>query len=125
MSIQKTITAQTANSNTSFDNSMFEVLNLNDKYAESVDGDFYLYDALEIHGVKILHHSINPKGSCLELDNESPDFYSVYVQARRGGIECVGDFGKYELAKQYAEELSKKFEWRIADFVENTNTIFN
>ena len=43
MSIQKTITAQTnnSNSNSSFDNSMWEVLNLNDKYAESVEGDFY------------------------------------------------------------------------------------
>jgi hypothetical protein len=125
MSIQKTITAQTNNSNSSFNNSMFEVLNLNDKYAESVEGDFYKYDALEIHGVRVLHKSINPKGSICEIDDENPQYFSVYVHACRGGVECVGDFSKYELAKQYAEELSQKYQWEISDFSESANVIFN
>jgi hypothetical protein len=130
MSNQKSITAiQTNQSNSSFNNSMFELLNLNDKYAESIESDFYKYDGLEIHGVKIIHSSNNPKGTCCEVNEESPFFFSVYVHLKPyddfGGIECVGDFGTHELAKQYAAELATKYEWSVLDCVESTAVTLN
>ena len=132
MSIQKTNTALTTNSNSrsSFDNSMsFQLLNLNDRYAESIDQDFLKYDGLEIHGVNIIHCSNFPKGTCHELNEESPLYFSVYVHLiptdENGGIECVGDFGTHELAKQYADELAKKYCWSILDCVESVAVTLN
>ena len=132
MSIQKTITAQTnnSNSNPSFDNSMsFQLLNLNDRYAESIERDFYKYDGLEIHGVNIIHCSSFPKGTSHELNDESPLYFSVYVHLipteENGGIECIGDFGTHELAKQYAAELAQKYNWRVLNCVESVAVTLN
>lgn len=53
-----------------------------------------------------------------EVDNENPQFFSVYVHLKEGGVECVGDFGTHLLAGQYAKELSMKYGWPVHDFVE-------
>jgi hypothetical protein len=51
-----------------------------------------------------------------EVDDANPEFFSVYVHVKTGGVECVGDFATHELATQYAAELAEKYVWPIRDF---------
>lgn len=95
---------------------------LNDRYAESIVGDrFSHYDALEVHGVRDLHAPGDPDGTCCEVDDENPQFYSVYVHIKHdrnaGGVECVGDFGVHALALAYANELAQRYRWPVTDYV--------
>lgn len=92
----------------------------NDRYADSIikenSSDF---DGIEIHGVRNLHAPDDPAGTCYEIDNDEPEMISVYVHCVEGGIECVGDFGSYDLASSYAKELSNQFHWPIYDHIDN------
>lgn len=94
---------------------------LNDRYADSIIGDRgACYDGLEIQGVRDLNLPGDPSGTCCEVDNENPQFYSVYAhlipEGDNGGIECVGDFGTHALAVEYAVELGQQYGWDVRDF---------
>lgn len=88
---------------------------LNDGYAEAFigpEGEFaHRYDAIEVHGVRDLNEPNDQTGTCCEVDDENPQFFSVYLHCRNGGMECVGDFSTIELAKQYAKDLSRDYGW--------------
>ncbi|SEU40112.1 hypothetical protein SAMN03159335_06195 [Burkholderia cepacia] len=75
------------------------------------------FDALEIQGVREFVDPCNPDASFCEVDNESPQFFSVYVHYRTGGVECVGDHGSHDLATTYANALSQAHGWPIYDYV--------
>ncbi|MBN3744821.1 hypothetical protein G3N96_05140 [Burkholderia sp. Se-20373] len=75
------------------------------------------FDALEIQGVREFVDPSNSDASFCEVDNESPQFFSVYVHYRTGGVECVGDHGSHELAAAYANALSEAHGWPIYDYV--------
>lgn len=80
-------------------------------YADAIIGvDAERYDALEIHGVCKVPGG--PEGLC-EVNDEEPDFYSVYVHLKAGGIDCIGDFQLLPDASAYAEELAKRYGWSI------------
>lgn len=80
-------------------------------YADSIIGaDSERYDALEIHGVRRIENE--PEGLC-EVDDENPDFYSVYVHLKTGGVDSVGDFQLLPDAEGYAEELAKRYGWAV------------
>lgn len=84
---------------------------IDERYAEDIiDGKPHNFDAIEIHGVKKL------PGDSVEVDDENPDFFSLYLHVVAGGTECVGDFSTRELANQYADELSIKYKWKVHDF---------
>lgn len=51
-----------------------------------------------------------------EVDNEDPEFFSVYAHRKEGGVECVGDFGTHDLATQYAGELAQKYGWMVRNY---------
>lgn len=93
-------------------------IQLNDRYGDTIIGDRQAeYDGLEIQGVR---NSIQPgdqHNSCCEPDNENPQFFSVYVHMKEGGVECVGDFATHASAIAYAKELSTKYSWPIRDYV--------
>lgn len=96
---------------------------LNDRYADSIIEDrHHEFDGLEIHGVRDHHAPGDPNGTCCEVDNENPQFFSVYAHlkptAEYGGVECVGDFATHSLAEQYAKELGAKYGWAIFDYVD-------
>ena len=81
---------------------------LNNRYADIViDRDPSRFDAIEIHGVRDLGD-----GTC-EQDDDDPDFYSVYLHLKEGGITCVGDHSLVEDARSYARKLSAKYAWPI------------
>jgi hypothetical protein len=99
-----------------------KVAMLNARYAESIIEDRKdFYDALEIHGVRDLNGPDDKNGSCVEIDNEHAEFFAVYVRVKQyddhGGVECVGDFGNYALASQYAQELAKQYHWPVIDLI--------
>lgn len=91
---------------------------LNDRYGATIVGERHAeYDALEIQGVRDSNLPGDPEGSCCEVDNENPQFISVYVHLKKGGVECVGDFATHALAEAYAKELAVQYHWPIRDLV--------
>lgn len=90
---------------------------LNDRYAEEIIGERPdNYDGIEIQGVRNLFDEGDPRGTCIEVDAENPQFYSVYLHLKNGGCECVGDMGTQVLAQAYAGELSDRYGWCVHDF---------
>lgn len=71
------------------------------------------YDAIEIHGVREIGHDPQTGKSLVDVDEDAPHFWSVYLHRKEGGIECVGDLCTHELAVQYANELSQKYGYRF------------
>ena len=92
---------------------------VNSRYADSIiAGNPSAYDAVEVHGVRNINNSDDPDGAHYEVDDESPELYSVYVHCVGGGIECVGDFSTHEQALIYANELAAIYSWRVMDFAQ-------
>jgi hypothetical protein len=68
------------------------------------------YDAIEVHGVRNLKEDGDPEGSCCEIDDEHPQFWSAYLRLKEDGeLECVGDFGTGELAVKFAADIQGKY----------------
>ena len=66
------------------------------------------FDAVEIHGVDDLGEGI------VEVtESEAPDFWSVYLHQKEGGLECVGDHSNLSDARQYAMALSARYNWPV------------
>ncbi|ABO59898.1 hypothetical protein LA345_39815 (plasmid) [Burkholderia vietnamiensis] len=101
---------------------------LADRYADKViAGRSHLFDALEIQGVREDHQPGNPWGSCIEVNNEDPQVYSVYAHqihnGEFGGVECIGDFAQHAAAVTFAAELRAAYGWPVHDYVpENSRT---
>ena len=88
-----------------------------DRYADSIIGCFAChYDAVEVHGVRNFA-SGSDDDTCYEIDNLSPTSFSVYAHLKDGGLDCVGDFGKYEDAVQYGAEVSADYRWPVRNHV--------
>lgn len=88
-----------------------------DRYADSVIGCYaHQYEAVEVHGVRNFA-SGSDDGTCYEIDNVTPTSFSVYVHLKVGGLDCVGDFGKYADAVQYGAEVSAKYGWPVRNHV--------
>jgi len=90
----------------------------NERYAESVIKDRACdYDGIEIHGVRDLNEPNDPEGTCCEVDDEDPQFWSVYVHLKSGGVDCIGDFGTHALACEYAGDVFRTYGgWKVYDF---------
>jgi hypothetical protein len=65
-----------------------------DGYAETIMLHPSLYDAVEVHGVRDLQEPdrVEKHGTICEVDDDDPQFFSVYAHLREGGCECIGDF---------------------------------
>jgi hypothetical protein len=91
---------------------------LDSRFARSViAGQQYKFNAIELHGVRDISPKDAPQGSICEVDDEDPDFYSVYLHLvpneSEGGLECVGNFGSLTRAQQYASELATQHGWPV------------
>ena len=82
---------------------------LNRRYWREVIEDPNDFDAIEIHGVRDLG------GGVCEITHEddTPDFFSVYVHMKEGGVQCVGDHSQLSEAKEHANMLSRLYGWPI------------
>lgn len=84
---------------------------MNSRYHTTIIDDPANYDGIEVHGVRDLNN--DPKDTQCEVDDEHPEFFSVYVHLKQGGVDCVGDFTQHQDAVIYANELNKLFGWPI------------
>jgi hypothetical protein len=76
---------------------------------------FYV-NGIEIAGVKDYGEF------CERIDgnNETPDFYSVYIHAENWGCECVGDYATRELALADAEAIRQELAPHITEVYDDT-----
>ncbi len=65
--------------------------------------------AIEIEGVRA-------DGDCVSVDRENPEFYAVYFRGENHLAQWLEDFPTVELARQYANELSKLNQCKIWDY---------
>jgi hypothetical protein len=80
-------------------------------YAESIIKNPADYDALEVHGVT---SETDRDGTIhCEVDDENPEFYSVYAHRAQGGVECIGDFATQQDANKYADETASRYNWPV------------
>lgn len=73
-------------------------------YAEDIVNNPADYDSLEVHGVSEEEDGYG--GTACEIDDENPEFFSVYAHLKQGGVECIGDFRTTEDAIAYAKEIA-------------------
>jgi hypothetical protein len=73
------------------------------------------YDAIEIHGVRDVEFSHGQVG--VEVDDDNPEYFSVYWHKKTGGVECVGDYPKYADALMVAKCDAAGLGWPLHDCV--------
>jgi hypothetical protein len=90
---------------------------LNERYADDVIGDGSAeVDSLELHGVRHLESTSSTEQHTAQVDDNNPQFYSVYTRMKSGEVSCIGDFSLYGDAKDYAEDIGIQFQWPLRDF---------
>lgn len=82
-------------------------------YAETIITNPADFDALEVHGVRDLNQYADGEGTQCEVDDDNPEFFSVYAHLVQGGVECVGDFETWDEAVTYGKQLGKEHGWVI------------
>lgn len=89
-----------------------------DRYADSLMTSPEDYDAIETQCICESVDPIDGAPYCEPVSSdENPDFFSVYLHRKSGGVECVGDFGTKALGWGYAQHLSQKYGYEdIYDF---------
>lgn len=79
---------------------------------EVIDGRPDRFERIEIEGVRDV-------GDCCEVDNTSPEYFSVYLRHAEHsddvGVQCVGDFETHAEAGEYAISLAREYDWKIHD----------
>lgn len=91
------------------------------RFADDViDGTPGRFDCIEIQGVADL--TDGDAQPCCEVDNDNPDFFSVYLHLVEGGVICVGDFSELPEAERYAAELGEKYGWDVQNFAPRGQT---
>jgi hypothetical protein len=92
-------------------------------YAEDIIKDAADYDAIEVHGVRdIAPPEVAADGSTIcEVDDDNPQFFSVYVHLVQGGVECIGDFETRTGARDYALRIHRQFGWTVFNYVDSMN----
>ncbi|GGG86666.1 hypothetical protein [Edaphobacter dinghuensis] len=83
-------------------------------YAETIIKDPEEYDCLEVHGV--VEEPDGSGGTVCEVNDETPQFFSVYAHLKLGSVNCIGDFHTREDALAYAESVSNKYNWPVHTF---------
>lgn len=71
------------------------------------------FEAIEIGGVRDIVNPDDPTDLTAERNDDDPEYFSVYLKYREGGLDCVADFALYENALHYAETLHNQYGWPI------------
>ena len=69
------------------------------------------YDAVEIQGVRE-----DPVSNSIGVDNENPEFFSVYLHLKEGGVECIKDFSTLKEAQLFAADIASKHVWPLYNY---------
>ena len=62
------------------------------------------FDAIEVHGVRDCYTA--QQITVCEVDDDNPQFFSVYGHLREGGVDCLEDFEKLADALEYGLALA-------------------
>lgn len=73
------------------------------------------FDGIEVSGVAY----IDDAKRHVEVDNENPDFFSVYLHLVEGGVECIADFRDVASAKQVASNIKAAHGYVVCDYTVN------
>lgn len=73
------------------------------------------YDELHVHGVR---SDEGDDDVAVHIDDEHPQFFSVYARLKDGTDECIGDFDSAEIARQYAQQVAAEYGrgWKVEDY---------
>lgn len=86
----------------------------NQFYADDViDGNPGNFDAVEVQGVS----TVDGDPDTVEVDNEAPEFFTVYLHIVEGGVVAVADVATHAMALRFAEQLAAIHDWSVYDFV--------
>jgi hypothetical protein len=86
-------------------------------YAETIITNPADFDALEIQGVRdVAGEQGITEGTCYEVDNENPEFFSGCAHLVDGGVECIGDFTLLADAQGYAGVIASQYGWNVVDY---------
>lgn len=86
--------------------------------AKVINNQPELFSGLEINGAR---EDVTNESDSQELvkttvvDNENPQFISVYARRKVGSVSCIGDFGSHAEAAEYAKQLGAKYDWPVTD----------
>ncbi|WP_423378741.1 hypothetical protein [Burkholderia sp. LMG 32019] len=73
------------------------------------------FDAVEIHGVRQFHDADDPSRTCCEVDDDDPEFFSVYLHCVSGGVACCADLPTHRKALRYAKAIARRYGWPVYD----------
>lgn len=71
------------------------------------------FEAIEIGGCRDIVNPDDETDLTAERDDDDPEYFSVFLKYRGGGLDCVADFVLYESAIAYAQTLQKQYGWPI------------
>lgn len=69
------------------------------------------FSHVEVNGVEFVGEN------SVDINNQDPDIYSVYLRYSEGGCVCIADFDTRDEAVTYATKLAEKHEMQLSLFV--------
>lgn len=83
-----------------------------------MDSDFKMkpgnpseWNEVQVEGCRVVYR--NGAATDVVVDNDTPEFWSVYLRDHDGAAGCYGDFSTPEAATEYAEELHHLYGYPI------------
>ncbi len=93
-------------------------------YAEQVITQSGNYCGLEVEGVRSFR--MFDGFEHIEVCNENPELYSVYIRESEGQACCIGDFSTHDKAVTYAIEVRNRYleqNWPVLDRYSHYQTL--
>lgn len=90
-----------------------------DTYTELLGCPMSQYVDIEIHGVVDINSGdIESDETQCQVDDENPQFFSVYVRHKDGCSEVIADAGLNKLydLREFAQRLAEQNQWRYKDY---------
>jgi hypothetical protein len=89
-----------------------------DTYPELLGYPINQYVDIEIHGVVDIHNDGQADEIECQLDDENPQFFSVYVRHKDGCSEAIADAGlsKLYVLREFAQRLADQNQWSYKDY---------
>jgi hypothetical protein len=86
-------------------------------YAEVVLSDLAIkkLKAIEVHGaIRCIHEDCGH--GTFKINDERPEFFSVYARLLDGTVTCIGDFETAEEANTYGAEIGQHYKKSVERF---------
>ncbi|QHS09009.1 hypothetical protein [Sinimarinibacterium sp. NLF-5-8] len=71
------------------------------------DLDMSVFDAVEVHGCTVVD-DYDGREIIEQTADGVPDFWSVYLHYKSGGLDCIADFRDEHQAKLFADQMARQ-----------------